>query len=127
MTQAGVLSALWLATLLAAAWVGWDYGRADMEAEQAAAVRRALEQQTALDAENREVEQAAQEQAQRVRIVYRDRIKRVTEYVATNPDRVVCLDADGVQLFNDLGAGVENATGDAVRETTAPADRRDGP
>ena len=113
------IAILWLASLAGAAYGTWDYTSAKAAEDKLAAVQRNIEQQQALDAENQEIEIAAAEQRQKVQIVYRDRIKKVTEYVEKNPDRVQCLNHDGLQLFNAIGSGVEHASGDGLRAPSA--------
>lgn len=119
-------AAVWLASILLTAWLVWDYADAKAKADRLAAVERAVEQQRALDAENHEVELAAARQQQETRIVYRDRVRTVTEYVESS-ERVQCLDPDRVRLFNSISTGVEvpGDGGGPVRAEAPVPDRRD--
>lgn len=109
-----IAAVAWVATLAICAWATWDYCSAKHAEDKLSAVERAVEQQRALDAETRDIELAAAEQEQQVKIVYRDRIKEVTKYVEAT-DRVQCFDDDGLRLFNRISAGVEDAGDGAVR------------
>lgn len=109
------IALLWSTSITATAYGTWDYATAKADQDKLAAVQRAIEQQRKLDAETLEIEVAAAEQRQQVQIIYRDRIKKVTEYVEKNPDRVQCLNPDGLQLFNAIGTGVENAGSHPLR------------
>lgn len=109
------ISVLWATTIAATAYGTWDYTTAKADQNKLAAVQRAIKQQRKLDAETLEIEVAAAEQRQQVQIIYRDRIQKVTEYVEKNPDRVQCLNPDGLQLFNAIGTGVEYAGSHPMR------------
>ena len=107
---------LGVGAVLAAFWwiyqMGWNARDVEAERERIAAVQRTIEQQQQLDAETLELEFAASVQRERVSVVYRDRVKKVIEYVEVHPT-VECLDADGVRLYNELRSGVQGGRGDA--------------
>ncbi|MCW8918956.1 MAG: hypothetical protein OQL08_09105 [Gammaproteobacteria bacterium] len=99
---------------------GWDARDAEAKRERIAAVQRTIEQQEQLDAETLELEFDVAEQREVVRVVYRDRIKRVVEYAQGRP-AVECLGADGVQLYNAIRAGVQGKRLDADAVSTGTA------
>ena len=110
MNKYTIIAIVWIASLIATAYFVWDYTEAKAAEDKLSAVNRAIAQQREINKENRELELAAAQQDRKVEIVYRDRIKKVTEYVERS-DRIECFDSDGLQLFNAISAGVGDASG----------------
>ena len=107
------LFVFWLSSIAGTAYFVHDYTKAKTDQDKLSSVERAIAQQKGLDEQNRELEISAAKQKEKIRVVYRDRIKKVTEYVEST-NRVQCFDDSGVQLYNSI-SGMENASGDAVR------------
>lgn len=100
---------LTLAAVGAILWWAYErgYGRCELQAkaDTVEAVKRALEQQAALQAENDAISQAWAEQEAKARIHTRIITRKVIEYVQAHPDNPQCFDPDGVLLVNQIGAG----------------------
>jgi hypothetical protein len=107
------LFVFWLSSIAGTAYFVHDYTKAKTDQDKLSSVERTIEQQNELDEQNRELEFSAAEQKEKIRIVYRDRIKKVTEYVEST-NRIQCFDDSGVQLYNSISA-MEDASGYAVR------------
>ena len=89
------------ALLFAAYRAGYGAGYNKGQAEELAAVERVIEQQNAIAEENREVmegyyEGVAEREA-KIKVIE----KEVVKYVQSRADDPVCLDADGLRLWNE--------------------------
>lgn len=109
------IAVVWALSIAGTAYYTRDYTIAKADQDKLKAVEQAKKEQQRLDDQTMEIAIAAAKRQQKTRIVYRERIKKVTEYVKVHPDRVQCFGTDGVQLYNSLRAGVEDAAGLSMR------------
>ena len=86
------------------AWAAYKVTAWRYDAQYAASLEAALTAQQAALAASRQVEIKYIERQGAERVVYRDRIKRVVEYVKINND-VQCFDTDGLRLYREALAG----------------------
>lgn len=89
------------ALLFAAYRAGYGAGYNKGQAEELAAVERVIEQQNAIAEENREVMEGYYEGVAEREAKTRVIEKEVVKYVKSRTDDPVCLDADGLRLWNE--------------------------
>jgi hypothetical protein len=118
------IAALLIAALVSAYLLGSRHANDACAAAQLEAVQRAIEQANQQAREDAEVLRSHLEIRERIRTQYKTITREVVRYVETHPDRVQCLDTDGLRLWNAANAGSSETIAGGVRPTVPPAPGR---
>lgn len=100
---------IWLASISGTAWITHNYTVAKADQSELSAVKKAIKVQKTFDNARLEVELEAARKQQKIKVVYRDRIKIVKDFSNAH-DIVQCFDNDGVRLFNQISSGMGDAS-----------------
>lgn len=85
--------------------LGYERALDKAQADQLAAVQRAVDQYRQREAQDREIEAAWVEQLQERRIVYRTIDREVTRYVEDRGTDPECFDTDGLRIVRAAARG----------------------
>lgn len=96
--------------------LGYERALDKAQADQLAAVQRAITQYQEREAQDREIEAAWADRAQQRRVEYRTIYREVARYVENRDSNPECFDADGLRIIRRA------ARGSATAETAGGAD-----
>lgn len=109
------IAALVVSALVSAYLLGSRHANDACAAAQLEAVQRAIEQANQQALEDAEVLRGHVEIQERTRTEFKTISREVIRYVETHPNRVQCLDADGLRLWNAANAGSSETIAGRVR------------